>query len=161
MGPVRYWSSSLLFLPAPSHISLVSTVERVSACPHDNLSLRLGHTHAPAHLHRCAGTLSPRCPCGEPRGTDGHILLECPLYDRSALRGVAFSDLLASPPPSSSMLFRAFWLTMPVCFCNFTPLPHHRCSPYTKHSVLPRRPWPLAGSLTPNLSLSLYVLRLI
>lgn len=66
--------------------------------------LRLGHTHAPAHLHRCAGTLSPRCPCGEPRGTAGHILLECPLYDRSALRGVAFADLLASP---SSVLIDA------------------------------------------------------
>lgn len=44
--------------------------------------VRLGHTHAPAHLHRINAIPSPLCLCGE-IGTAQHLINDCNFIDRT------------------------------------------------------------------------------
>lgn len=49
------------------------------------IRLRIGHTAARAHLHRCAGVESPVCQCGAPAATATHLYEDCLFVDRMGL----------------------------------------------------------------------------
>jgi len=75
--------------------------------------LRLGHTHALKHLHRCAGVPSPRCICGKPEGTAAHVLLHCPLLNHTAFFNVPLQTLLARPTSELIAAVTAFLASNP------------------------------------------------
>lgn len=48
------------------------------------IRLRLGHISSPAHLAKLKVVSDPTCECGYPFADENHILLSCPLHDRSS-----------------------------------------------------------------------------
>ena len=130
MGPDRYWSPSLSLLPAPSLISLFSTVERVSACPHDNMSSPFGpYSRSGSSPPLCGDPLSPLPVWGAPR--DGWSYPPGVPFVRS-FRATGRCHLRSS----RLTLIRPHrcYLGLSGCqsrsaFVTSRLSPHHRCSP--------------------------------
>jgi hypothetical protein len=66
--------------------------------------MRLGHTCAPSHLAKFNIISDPKCDCGAEEADVNHIILSCPLYDRTVFLDALQSKDVPFPTEISSLL---------------------------------------------------------
>lgn len=90
--------------------------------------IRLGHTHAPAHLHRIGAINNPLCICGE-EGSLTHIINNCTFTDRIGYTTILQEDKFPEPY-NIPEVFTAIHQPSNTLIAAFTALfaanPHHK-----------------------------------